>query len=119
MKRKNCLIGVLMLLLISTFIGLNSQKIYANSYLGKEIIINETFTAGSLGAIIEAAKVDVNTITSLTITEGMVNLGDIKWIKGNLVNLEVLEISGNATVHSVCFTPTTPNNIVPGAMSFS
>ncbi|WP_432666480.1 leucine-rich repeat protein [Wukongibacter baidiensis] len=82
----------------------------------------DSFTSGEL----ETAVTDINAILvpagieTLTITEGTVNATDFEWIKDNLTDLETLEISGNAKVHSTSDTPVeTPDNTVPGSALFN
>lgn len=78
------------------------------------ITIDESFPIGELAQVI-ASKIDNHlNITSLTITEGILNQTDILFIGQNLINLQDLYITGNAQVHNTVDTViANPDNTLP------
>lgn len=98
--KKNISVALIATLLVAIFIVGSPQEIYANNYIDGEITIDEIFVSGDLGTVIETVHSDLGSITSLTITEGIVNANDFSWIRENLLSIEKLEIIGNSTVDS-------------------
>ncbi|WP_105617288.1 leucine-rich repeat protein [Vallitalea okinawensis] len=89
---------ILLVLIIVTF----HQRTLANSADStfRNVTI-DSFTSGDLGTAIAATTIfGVETVETLTITNGIVNATDFEWIKNNLTDLEILEIRGNAKVDS-------------------
>lgn len=110
--RTNKLIVILLLFVL--VLGVFSTNILANSYSDNTVIIDQAFISGNLGTEIQNVHSTLDNITSLIITEGVVNATDFEWIRNNLNNLQILEISGNAAVHSTTDSPVNePNNFVP------
>ncbi|WP_105617314.1 leucine-rich repeat protein [Vallitalea okinawensis] len=98
--KRNIILGILATLLVVIISGFHYLEVDANGYVDGTITIDETFTSGSLGDAIETVVSDLDAVTSLTITEGVVNSTDFNWIGANLIYIEKLEIIENATVDS-------------------
>ncbi|WP_459195584.1 hypothetical protein, partial [Wukongibacter baidiensis] len=96
MKIKRLLGPLIVLVLVSVFFY---HTVLADGDTIYDVTI-DSFTSGDLGSAVTAAYGTPEDITSLTITDGIVNATDFEWIKSELTNLETLEISGNAKVDS-------------------